>query len=342
MGSDRNVTVLISILNWNTANKTVRCVHTLLPQIVSSHMTFEIAVTDNGSASDDFRRLEASLPAGVTLRRNALNLGFAGGHNGAIQIASDRKFDYIWLLNSDAVLTDPATLRVLVELLEQDRRCAAASPTLATENGVVYFRGGRHDWARRLSSWSTQDDSKTLEETHPEDFWVSGAAMLLRLAALQEVGVLNERFFAYFEDNEICARLTAAGWRCRVAFNVVVQHPIPPDDTTRPPYYFYLMQRNRLFFWSENTPIRYRRPLTKWSLLDEAFFECNKLYFDGHLTRGNASLLGILDFWLNRTGAPDLNRPLPFGLVILRKLILLQQGRALKRRALLKKVAPRS
>lgn len=132
---------------------------------------------------------------------------------------------------------------------------------------------------------------------------------MLRISALRQVGLLREDFFAYYEDNDLCARLAAAEWTCRIASDSVVTHPLPVRDSDRPPYYFYLMLRNYLLFWSSHTPPSYRRFL-RLRLLDQAFFDATKLYRAGFKAHGDAALLGIYDYLRGRFGAPgSLVRP---------------------------------
>lgn len=315
---------LVSILNWRAPEKTIAAVARLLElQPPACHI--ELLVIDNGSSLDEFETLQRLLPPTVSLRRNAANLGFAGGHNQAIRLAMEQDFDFIWLFNNDASVLASDTLPALIRIMESDPGCAAVSPRLEDDHGRVYFNGGEHDWKNRQSNWPSLEKMQKLDGATPVDQWLSGAALLLRVAALRKVGLLDERYFAYYEDNELSVRLAKAGWTLRVAFEARVRHPLPAKDTERPPYYFYLTQRNYLLFWYENTPPEYRHRL--WlRLLDQAFYNCNQLYDDGFPAHGNASLLGIRDFIVGRTGKPDLDRRNNLLLVGARKLTRLRQN----------------
>ena len=276
--------------------------------------------------------LRDALPSGVMLQRNEENLGFAGGHNLALKAAIEKGMDFVWLVNSDAQLHESSILSNILASMKMHERCGAMSPMLADKVNGVYFTGGQHEWIARKSTWTALEKSKILQDISPKNQWVSGAAILLRISALQEVGFLNDRFFAYYEDNDLCARLSAANWTNRVAYDAVVEHPLPRKDSERPSYYFYLMQRNGLVFWSINTPVAYRRLL--WlRLLDQAFFDCNKLYRTGFKAHGDASLLGIYDFLRDQLGAPKLSRRPPFIMVLIQKILSLKQRHALTEHA---------
>ena len=328
----RKQVVWISVLNWNTAAVTLDCVHSLLALDVPPTFSLAVHVIDNGSAADDFQLLAAGLAGtAVTLHREERNLGFAGGHNIAIKKSFDAGVDFVWLVNSDALIEDAATLAVLLDAMQGDPACGAASPVIITSDAArkVQFAGARHDWSRRQSQRFGIEESKKLHASRADHLWVLGTAVLYRVRALQEVGLFDERLFAYFEDDDLGARLANAGWTSRMVFEAVVRHPQFRTETDRPPYYFYLMKRNYLIFWYENTPPPHRR-LLFLKLLDQSIFEANKLYRKGFVKQGDASLLGIYDFLLKRYGAPDLSRRVPVAMKLLRWVCGIQQARALK------------
>jgi GT2 family glycosyltransferase len=74
--------------------------------------------------------------------------------------------------------------------------------------------------------------------------WIEGAAMLIRAEVFRDVGLLDERFFIYFEETEFCLRASRVGWRVGVALNAVVEQA--PGASQRPGAYSYLLARNGL------------------------------------------------------------------------------------------------
>lgn len=328
-------TVLASILNWNTAAQTLACVDTLLAQQLPPGVALEVLVIDNGSAEADHAALAAGLQArpAARLLRAPRNLGFAGGHNLAIAEALQRGLEYSWLVNSDALMGSEAVLAGLVACIEADPRCGAVSPLLADMQDArkIHFYGAFHDWARRASDRPRSvDEARRLAARMPERQWLPGTAVLFRLAALRQTGALDERMFAYYEDDEIGARLAAAGWLCAVAYDVTVRHSMPRRETERPPYYFYLMARNHLLFWHGSTPPAHRRLLLP-KLLDQALFDVNRLRYLGCEQRAAAALLGVEDFLRARHGVPDLQRRASLALRLLRALMWLPHRRVLRR-----------
>lgn len=325
--------VAVSILNWNTAAMTLACVETVRSLDIPDGVTMHILVVDNGSADEDFALLSAQADAhGITLHREPTNLGFAGGTNVSIRLARERNAEFIWLVNSDALIDEGPTLVKLIEMMDVVPTCGAATPKLVLPAAPhkTYFCGAYHDWGRRQSIRTAEPESRRNEEAIPSEVWVPGTALFLRMAALEQAGPLDERFFAYYEDDEICARLAAAGWVSRVCFDVAVRHHMPRAETDRPPYYFYLIQRNYLLFWFENTPAAHRKMLFA-KLMDQAFFDVNKLRQKGFTPHANAALLGIHDFLRKQYGAPNLIRPVPLSMKLAVRAMWVFQYRALRK-----------
>lgn len=316
--------ILISVLNWNCTDDTTGCVRSLGALANRGNHCVHVMVIDNGSRPDEWAGLQASLGGGdVELMRNETNLGFAGGHNIALRRALDDGFDYVWLVNSDAVVK-PDALDNLVALINADPRCGAASPLVLArdDESVIDFCGARHDWATMVSVSSTSvEETRRMEQQHPHEMWLMGAALMLRVQALREVGLLDDAYFAYYEDNDISARLSAKGWLCRMAFDAVVLHEHPRlRMSDKGAYYFYLMARNSFRFWYRHTPAPYRR-LIRLKLVDRALLVANRLRNGGYDEKSAACMLGIYDSQRGVSGKWDLERKVPWPVEALRRLL---------------------
>ena len=92
----------------------------------------------------------------------------------------------------------------------------------------------------------------------PEDvFLMCGAAVGLRTAALEEVGVFDDDFFMYYEDTDLSWRLQAAGWRIRYAPDAVVRHLHSASSGEWSPFFTFHVERNRLLVFTKNAPARF-------------------------------------------------------------------------------------
>ena len=182
----------------------------------------EVVVIDNASVDGSGEMVEAEFP-GVTLLRNGTNMGYGAAANRAISICSA---DYILLLNSDAFL-QPGSLRQLSAYLDQNPRTAIAGPRLVNLDGtlqascfpfptpldVLLDVSNSYRVLRRvpvlrdhvLRTWAHAKAHRVP--------WVLGAALAIRREALEEVGGFDESFFMYFEEVDLCYRLSKLGWQ---------------------------------------------------------------------------------------------------------------------------------
>lgn len=322
------VKVLISILNWNKAEVTLSCVESLKSEIATNQLEIQILVTDNGSRDEDFSLLSNGLRAhNVSVQRLQKNIGFTGGHNLSIKIAIDQSYDFIWLLNNDAIVV-PGCLNELVLAMQEEPRCGAVSPIIRNigDEDTIATCLRTHDWKLRSYKQITSvEDGKKFQAEHPEKVWLVGTAAFFRIEALKKIGPLDERLFAYYDDDDIGVRLGEAGWYSRCVLTASVAHESKRTAGQYPPYFYYLMHRNEMLFWQKHTPKEHRR-LLWWKLLDTSLFNVNKLYRKGWRIQGDAALLGVSDFVRGRFGAPILDRKAPFLMRALCKITSIRNG----------------
>lgn len=191
----------------------------------------DVTVIDNASPDESLAAV-AHLP--IDAVRAPDNRGFAAGCN--IGIARSRA-PYVLLLNPDARITG-ADLDALSDVLDREPSVAIAAPRLVEGDGSVawsQFRFPRHrsTYAQALflhriwphAPWTDElvRDASTYETSGSPE-WVSGACMLVRRDALTQIGPLDEDFFMYCEDTDLCARVRGAGWDIRYEPRATVHH----------------------------------------------------------------------------------------------------------------------
>jgi len=206
--------VAIVVLNWNGWQDTLACVASLQ---ALTYGNFEILVVDNGSTDDSVAEIRSAYPD-VTLLLSGANLGFGGGCNVGIRHALAQGADYVWLINSDATVA-PAALTALVQVADSDPALGSAGSVLceADQPDQIQLWGGG-----RVNLWLGRSNHCVVPG--PISF-ISGASLLLRRAALEQVGLFDETlFFMYWEDTDLGFRLANAGWRLAVAEDSKVWH----------------------------------------------------------------------------------------------------------------------
>jgi GT2 family glycosyltransferase len=248
----------IIVLNWNTAAATLACLQSLHePQSLES---LEVIVVDNASADGSVKAIRESWPQ-VHVIANSENAGYARGNNHGLRVAGGR---YAVLLNSDT-LVRPAMLNRLATFMDSHPEAGAVGPRLLTPDGTPQAFAFGNDptpgyllrrafnrlvLRRPLHDWATN--------TTQEVDWVSGACILLRRSALEQVGLLDESFFMYFEDNDLCLRLRRKGWRVYYFPAAVITHfggeSLKHNPRAQAAYatsleYFYAKHYGRLAQW---------------------------------------------------------------------------------------------
>ncbi len=225
-----------------------------LPPALTSCAQFALGATvyvvDNAS-TDGSAELVAQAFPGAKLIRESKNLGFAGGNNVGIKAALADGAEALFLLNQDAELTAGA-LAALTQYLEQHPRVAAVQPALYLPDGRVNSLGNSYHY---LGFGESGGNGLSLEQArrtlpwlvdHSEPPYLSGAAVLVRAAALTPVGLFDEELFVYHEDLELCLRLRLAGWQLALEPAARVIHHY---DHQRSLAQLYYMERNRFLVW---------------------------------------------------------------------------------------------
>jgi GT2 family glycosyltransferase len=206
----------VVVLNWNGWRDTVDCLTSLQ---ALDYKNRHILVLDNGSTNDSLQRIrERSSNAEVI--QLPQNLGFAGGCNVGIRLALAGGAHYVWLLNNDTKV-HPGALRAMVQMAETDSRIGAVGSVIydmSRPRSVLAWGGGR------VSLWFGRSDHYTAETSSRKLAYLTGASLLLRREALEDVGLLDEGFFMYWEDADLCFRLRKAGWKLAVASESRVWH----------------------------------------------------------------------------------------------------------------------
>ena len=261
--------VSVIIVSWNARALLQR----FLPSVLATdYPDLELIVVDNGSDDGSADWVEAAWP-GVTVLRLPENRLFCGGNNAALAFASGK---YVVLLNNDVEVPSD-WLRPLVARMEATPHLGALQPKMLQLDRTMFeyagASGGHLDrfgypFTRGRLFFSLEEDKGQYDD-YAEVFWASGAALLLRREALDEVGVLDERFGMHMEEIDLCWRLWRAGWRVAVEPLSEVYHlggGSLPQGSPRKAYYNF---RNGLVMAYKNlTRASFRRLYTRRIALD--------------------------------------------------------------------------
>lgn len=219
----KNVRIAVIIPNWNGLDFIEDCLQALRQQTLAH----TVIVVDNGSKDGSMELIRDKYPE-VQLHAFEDNAGFAGGVNRGIRPALEQGFEYVVLLNNDAVAA-PDWLERLV-----------AAAEAYTEAGIItskirHYEDNRLDstgdfysvWGFAFPRGRDEEDRGQYDGPDKREIFAgSGGASLYRTDVLREIGLFDERFFAYFEDVDISFRAQLAGWKVRYEPAAVVRHRI--------------------------------------------------------------------------------------------------------------------
>jgi hypothetical protein len=225
------VNLLVVIVNYGCADLAIDSLRALEPEIRTFAGTARVVVTDNQSPDDSVARLTAAIAGRgwsnwASLQPLPKNGGFSYGNNAAIApaLATGEKPDYVWLLNPDT-LVRPGAIAALIAFMEQHPQAGIAGSRLEDPDGTPQnsaFRfhsiGSEFERGIRLGLVSRLLARKTVaipaaNQPHRCDA-VAGASMLIRTTVFEQAGLLDEKYFMYFEEIDFCLAARKAGWTC--------------------------------------------------------------------------------------------------------------------------------
>jgi GT2 family glycosyltransferase len=293
--------VAIIVLNWNSYEDTLACLDSLAK---IDYPNYQLVLIDNGSEDESVAKIQTAYPD-LPLEVTGENLGFVGGNNLGMQMAEKLGADYMLLLNNDTEV-DPQFLNLMVAAAEADAQVGVVGPTIYyyDEPKVMWSAGGEIDWPRGDTSMvglNQADEGQFGDEPRPVDF-VTGCAFLIKAPVVQQVGMLDPRFFAYFEETEWCVRVQRAGYRILHVPQAKIWHKISIVQRDATPYVVYYMTRNRLLFLKLT-----KAGLISWlntlkSMLRTTLAWTLKPKWRHKRLQRNAVLRGIFDYSIARWG----------------------------------------
>jgi GT2 family glycosyltransferase len=222
----------VAVVSWNTRDLLIPCLSAIGP--AASPYTVEVILVDNASADGTVEAVRERYPE-VHVIANPDNRGFTRANNQALTIARGRFF---LLLNPDTE-AKPGSLATLLRFLEEHPEYGACGPRLLYPDGRLQPNGRRLPtlWReflaasglRRLNpaafesrlEWGRDDFTRTVDVEE-----VSGACLMARREAVEEIGLMDEQLFMYYEEVDWCARMKRAGWKTAYVAEAMVVHHV--------------------------------------------------------------------------------------------------------------------
>ncbi len=286
---DSSSRVAVVVLNYKGMDDTIKCIASLSEQ---TYKNFTIVAVENGShdgSVEAFKKLEKQYGEKLVTLYNDKNLGFDGGVNTGIRWAIVNKYDYVALFNNDAT-ADPKWLESLVIAAHEQQSGITTGLLLHGDGKTIDSTGELYSkWGLPFPR-NRNDDVSQAPDSGPV-LSGSGGASLFSVPMLEEIGLFDEDFFAYYEDNDIGLRAQLADWKVYYTKEAVAYHN-QGSTANRMPSGFAVYQTFK------NLPLVYIKNVPTGLLLPIGirFYPAYWLMFANAIRRGNggAALRGAL------------------------------------------------
>lgn len=295
--------IAIIVLNLNGLKNTIECL-TSLQKLKVKNWQVNIIVVDNNSQDNSVSLIKKKFPE-VQVILNKKNLGYAEGNNIGINYTLKKGIDFILLLNNDT-LVDRNLLIGLIENSKKDNKIGIASPKIFFAPGhefhkdrygkeergkVIWYAGGLMDWKNILPSHRGVDevDQGQYDQVTKTDF-ATGCCILVKREVFEKIGLLDKKYFLYWEDVDICERAKRSGFKVVFIPQSVLWHKNASSaGGAGGNLSVYYQTRNRMLF-----AFKYATLKTKLAVLKEGIRKLIK----GNITEKKA----VKDFLLLKFG----------------------------------------
>jgi GT2 family glycosyltransferase len=221
----------IIVVGWNVKTDLLGCLGSI--EANRPHAEYEIIVVDNASTDSSVIDVQRQFP-NVTVIANGINRGFAAANNQGFE---DSRGDYVLFLNPDTIV-ESGSLDTLIGFMDDNEDVGVCGPKLLNDDGTIQpsvrqfptFRGTLHcHTVFRLSRVFQRQYKKWLMKDFRHDRQmdvdqVMGAALMARRSVIEQVGKMDERYFMYYEEVDLCYRIKGAGWRVVFVPEAVITH----------------------------------------------------------------------------------------------------------------------
>lgn len=251
MNENNNKYPLVSVVtvNYNQTKVTAEFLHSMGK---ITYPLIEIFVVDNASPIDDCDELKELFP-NINLIKSKINLGFAGGNNLALPYCKGK---YVLFINNDTEV-EPNFLQALVDVLEGDEKIGMVSPKIQYFNtkDTLQFAGFTKFNMVTIRNFAIGfgEIDKGQYDHCKETGSIFGAAMLVPMRIIKNVGMMTDVFFLYYEEHDWASHIERAGYKIYYQGNSLVLHKEAISTVKDSPFQIYYLNRGRILFARRNT-----------------------------------------------------------------------------------------
>jgi len=295
--------VAVVIVNWNKKNDVLQ----LLESLQQIPETVDIFVVDNASTDDSVSAITNQYPA-VHIVCNQVNLGGTGGFNtGLRQVLNKSKYTYIWMLDNDAAVHSD-TLTELIKAMDTDPAIGIAGSRIVDidNQAVTVETGGKIRWDIMNVEPLNRNSSTTYADIIDADY-VAICSALVRTTSLKLVGLMDSRFFIFWDDMDWGLYFRKHGYRVVCATRSIVCHG-SFTERDRGLQIGYYGVRNAFLVYTKHTQFLQRSKIfyrtLRYLLLIRAFLLIHKKNYEADLIQ-----LALFDYIHDRWGKLSVGPP---------------------------------
>jgi GT2 family glycosyltransferase len=301
--------IVAIILNTNRKMDTLACIQSIEE---NQYPNIQIVVLDNASTDGSADAIKTLYPHVNILVLNE-NKGYAGNNNVGLEFAIKLNPDWIFVLNEDIILDKNALDEMMCEAKENPKAGIIGPLVFHFDEPEIIQSAGGSFTKNGDSIHISQNEKDSGQYEKPfEVSWISGCAIGVRLEAIQQAGLIDERFFYYWEETDWCFRIKEKGWKAIIVPKAKIWHKGVQRNYLPSPNVTYYATRNRLLFnkkhkvslliWMK-TVIELLRITLSWSLRPK--------WKHLHANR-DALVQGFMDFLKQRWGQRQMNTTKPY------------------------------
>lgn len=269
------MTLSIVILNYKSVGHLRQCLRALHSSVLPFRL--EVIVVDNGSHDDSARVTAREYPEAQYIGLNT-NTGYSAGNNRGLEKATG---EYLMILNPD-VAVFPSAIERLVDYMEAHPKVGIVAPKLVNPDGSTQLSGalfpsfwiplwrrstfGKYPGPRqRIRQYFIDGWDRT--SSRPVG-WALGACLVIRRQAFTQIGLLDERYFLYYDDIDYCRRAWEAGWEVHYDAEAEMVHYLSRTSAVNPGLSGILSYATRLHIksWLQYTKKYHGRPRPPYSM----------------------------------------------------------------------------
>ncbi|MGO9138326.1 MAG: glycosyltransferase family 2 protein [Syntrophales bacterium] len=226
-----SIDVSVCIVNWNTKYLTSQLIESIHKTV--KKLSIEVFIVDNASTDGSVEHILNNYP-NVNIIKNSVNVGYGSAHNQALRMSRGR---YKMILNSDVILLEKS-LENMVMFLDNNQDIGAVGPICLDRDRNIGYSYGHFPkpWQmileRLLGSMTPKYIKPPPLQVKPQVYgnkqidveYILGACILIRKELCDEIGLFDERFFAYFEETDWCFRMMKRGVKRCLIPNAEIIH----------------------------------------------------------------------------------------------------------------------